>query len=264
MPAPGLGTMLLSTIWHSNYASDSCGYAFGGTVGYLQDNGALRFGTFSLPTTAAGPSMAYDSIHHGEVIELEFQHQILQAQKPPMTMRFLVFRNSAPMGNFRDALAASSTPDVTTVRRPTSKAGLCFNAEQAIADGGATGIFFRAGMNDGKSESYGFADADRTISFGGQISGSRWNRKEDAAAIAIGFSGLSSSHQAYLAAGGLGLNLGEGRRSYGPDSVLEADYSRAITPRLTGSLDFQRVRNPGYNRDRGPTLVIAARLHYSF
>jgi len=30
------------------------------------------------------------------------------------------------------------------------------------------------------------------------------------------------------------------------------------------SLDWQHIRNPGYNRDRGPVNIGSIRLHYEF
>ncbi len=176
----------------------------------------------------------------------------------------MAFRNVAPMGNFRDAIAAGSPPDLSGVRRTASKIGFGLNTEQALADGGDTGVFFRAGWNDGQTENYGFAESNSFVSTGTQISGARWKCPKDMAGIAISRSGLSSSHRDYLTAGGAGLSLGDGNLRYGPESALELYYSRALAQSTTVSLDLQYLKNPGYNRDRGPVPVIGLRIHRTF
>ena len=71
-----------------------------------------------------------------------------------------------------------------------------------------------------------------------------------------GFSGSSSR-----AAGGLGFFLGDGRLNYGGERILETFYSLGVTKGVSASLGYQRVANPGYNRDRGPANFIGLRLH---
>ena len=73
------------------------------------------------------------------------------------------------------ALATFSTAGYqVTQKRGAVKVGFGINIEQAIADGGDTGGFARLGWNDGATESYAFTEADRSLSFGGQLSGARW------------------------------------------------------------------------------------------
>ena len=49
----------------------------------------------------------------------------------------------------------------------------------------------------------------------------------------------------------------------GPEQIIETYYSLPLyTWRVT--FDYQFIDNPGYNRDRGPASVIAARLHSQF
>ena len=75
--------------------------------------------------------------------------------------------------------------------------------------------------------------------------------------------GISQNHREYLGFGGLGLVLGDGRLTYGPEKIMETYYNFPI-PLHSGifaALDFQYVDNPGYNRARGPVLIPGARLH---
>jgi high affinity Mn2+ porin len=67
----------------------------------------------------------------------------------------------------------------------------------------------------------------------------------------MAINGLSEPHREYLADGGVGFLLGDGRLNYGPEEIL-------VSP------DLQYVRNPGYNRDRGPVSIYGLRLHLEY
>ena len=100
---------------------------------------------------------------------------------------------------------------------------------------------------------------------GFSISGKRWGRKDDTVGIAGVVNNISKIHQAYLATGGLGILVGDGKLPHpGPEQIVETYYKIAITPHLALSLDGQLVVNPAYNRDRGPAPIMAARLHAQF
>jgi len=68
----------------------------------------------------------------------------------------------------------------------------------------------------------------------------------------------------YLALGGLGFFLGDGRLNYGPESTYEVFYRFNVWKRIWLSADYQFQLNPGYNRDRGPVNYIGLRLHTDF
>jgi high affinity Mn2+ porin len=72
---------------------------------------------------------------------------------------------------------------------------------------------------------------------------------------------LSDDHVAYLAAGGLGFLLGDGRLAYATERIVKAYYSARVRPGVLASVDLQYIVNPGYNSDRGPVLVTGLRLH---
>jgi hypothetical protein len=50
----------------------------------------------------------------------------------------------------------------------------------------------------------------------------------------------------------------------GPEEILETYYSCVAFSWATVSLDYQRVRNPAYNTDRGPVSIFAVRVHAQF
>jgi high affinity Mn2+ porin len=131
------------------------------------------------------------------------------------------------------------------------------------------GIFARASMHDGKTESYSFTEIDRSISAGFLGNGNAWKRPKDTWGGAFVVNGLSKSHQQYLQAGGLGFFLGDGNLSYKSEKIVEFFYSLALPTETLGvrsfvTLNYQRIENPGYNSARGPASIIGARLHLNF
>ena len=66
----------------------------------------------------------------------------------------------------------------------------------------------------------------------------------------------------YLAAGGLGILVGDGRLAHaGREHILETYYEAAVVSAVHVTLDYQWVGNPAYNRDRGPVSIVAVRVH---
>jgi high affinity Mn2+ porin len=81
-------------------------------------------------------------------------------------------------------------------------------------------------------------------------------------AVALVVNGISKAHEAYLAAGGLGILVGDGRLPHpGAETILEAYYSFAVIKGVHLTLDSQYIVNPAYDADRGPVEVIGLRLH---
>ena len=77
--------------------------------------------------------------------------------------------------------------------------------------------------------------------------------------------GLSPVHREYLAAGGLGFFIGDGRLNYHPEQIIEGYYSVALSGANAVSFDVQRIVNPAYNGDRrGPVNVVGVRFHLEF
>jgi high affinity Mn2+ porin len=72
---------------------------------------------------------------------------------------------------------------------------------------------------------------------------------------------ISGDQRSFLAAGGLGFSIGDGRLNYRPESIVEAYYSWQALKVFTVTVDYQRVENPAYNHDRGPVSVYSLRLH---
>ena len=96
------------------------------------------------------------------------------------------------------------------------------------------------------------------------LQGKRWNRPKDTVGLAGVVNGLGGPHRDYLAAGGLGFILGDGRLNYGPEMILETYYNWQMRKGVNLMLDLQGIDNPGYNRDRGPLFVVAVRAHFEY
>ena len=125
-------------------------------------------------------------------------------------------------------------------------------------------VFGRFGWNEGQHESYVYTEVDQTFELGGDLAGNRWSRPNDRLGLAVVSNAIKRDHQEYLALGGLGFLLGDGRLNYGREDILESYYTAHNWRGLFSSLDFQLIDHPGYNRDRGPIAVFSMRTHVDF
>jgi carbohydrate-selective porin OprB len=78
---------------------------------------------------------------------------------------------------------------------------------------------------------------------------------------AIALNGLARDHRDYLAAGGYGFLIGDGRLRYGYEEIAETYYSFQLAHHAVLTADFQLVEHPAYNRDRGPVAIGGVRVH---
>jgi hypothetical protein len=252
-----------NTAW--DYAADTRGYSYGFSASLVKPKWRLAFGVYMEPTFANGATFDRQ-IEKAQGSNLELT---LKPNDAGTVIRLLTYLNRGRLGNYDEALAigteTSSIPDVRADEKPgRTKYGYGLNFEQPIADNGETGIFGRLGWNDGHNETFSYTEVDREVSAGVQISGIHWNRVDDHLGIAYAFDGLSSDHKNYLAAGGLGMLIGDGKLSYGLEQILETYYRVQIGKYVQVSPDFQFIQNPGYNRDRGPAAVYSMRLRLSY
>ena len=250
-------TMWANAAW--DYPADTRGYTWGVAIEWYRGPWALRFGSLMEPKEANELQLDHDVRHaHGEVLELEHDHE-LGGQKG--AVRFLAFENHARMGVYEDAIAQNpSAPDVTATRAPGRvKYGFGLNAEQALTPD--VGLFTRAGWNDGKTESWAFTEVERTLTIGASSGGRAWGRDNDKFGLGIAFNGINRDHRGYLAAGGYGFMLGDGKLNYAPERLVDAYYAIALRSFGSFSLEVQRFANPAFNRDRGPVAVYGIRLH---
>jgi len=247
-----------------DYAADAWGYSTGVSIEYYRGPWTLRAGLFNLSKVPNGEVLEKGFGQNQLVGEIEHRHQIGGRDG---AIRLGLFRNRGRFGRFDDALALAATtgdaPDTALVRRRQTRVGGYFNLEQGVADN--VGVFARAGLIDGQIEPYDFTDVDRTLEAGVALDGAMWGRKGDTIGIAGVANGISSEHKAYLAAGGIGVLVGDGRLPHpGTEKIAELYYSWHPWAPVGVTFDYQFVDNPGYNRDRGPVHVFGLRLHGQF
>jgi high affinity Mn2+ porin len=248
-----------------DYAADTRGYSYGLIVGWIEPRWALRVARFLMPTSANGNVFDWDIRRaHGDNVELD-----LRPNAAGTVLRFLAYENHGRMGIYGEALAraqaAGQLPDIVADDAPgRRKYGFGLNLEQPLADSGETGLFLRAGWNDGATEDFVFTEVDRHLSAGLQATGTPWGRAADRLGVAVVVDGLSAAHSAYLAAGGKGFLLGDGRLNYGGEEILEAYYRFQVGPYLGLGPGSQFIEHPGYNRDRGPAMVLSLRLNVRY
>ncbi len=247
-----------------DYAANTRGYTWGAVVEYDDRRWALRFAEGFMPKVANGINLDADLRRaHSENVEFEFRRSLLPHREG--AVRLLGFVNHANMGSYGEAVDAflagrTRVPDITAhPLRTTIKYGFGVNLEQALNSW--LTAFARWGWNEGQHELFAYTEVDQTILVGAGASGKRWRRKLDRAGIAFVSNGISRDHQQYLALGGSGFLLGDGRLTYGRELILEGYYTVHLWRGVFASFDLQHITNPGYNRDRGPVLVPAVRLH---
>jgi carbohydrate-selective porin OprB len=247
-----------------DYAADARGYSWGAALEYFDGPWALRFARFMMPKEPNGLALNPSIFaSFGDQIELERSHTLGgQAGK----LRLLAYRNQADMAGYRDSLtdaaATGATPDLATSRKKRVKYGFGVNLEQSVSS--SVGVFARGSWNNGEAEEFAFTEIDRSISAGVLIKGTAWSRESDSFGVALVRNGISGPHRDYLAAGGLGFFIGDGRLSYRTENIFETFYSLGIVKEVWVSADFQRIFDPAYNSDRGPVSVASARFHYGF
>jgi high affinity Mn2+ porin len=62
----------------------------------------------------------------------------------------------------------------------------------------------------------------------------------------------------------LGILIGDGQLYYRPEQIVEVYYAYNLNRSVTLTFDYQFVKNPGYNADRGPVSIFSGRLHAQF
>jgi high affinity Mn2+ porin len=247
-----------------DYAADAWGFTYGTTAELTYDAKTLRGGLFTLSTVPNSQKLDTSFKQYSLVGELEAPYHLLPQDG---TFKILGFINYGRMGSYREAVrlghATDSTPDITLTRRYRSRMGLALNIEQPLA--ASIGFFARMSLSDGSKEVYEFADIHQSISTGLCLPGTLWNRPKDTSGIAVVGNHFSHDGRQYLASAGLGLLIGDGQLvHHGWEQILEAYYSVPFLDYFMISADYQYIKNPAYNPDRGPVSIFGLRTHAAF
>lgn len=257
-------------LWASaayDFPANLPGFTQGAVAELNRKDWAVRAGLFQVPkepnSDVLDPRITKKG---GAVVEFEQRFSLFDQ---PGKLRVGAFTNVGRTADYRTALASADIlglPDpndaALLTRRDRRKSGFYVNLEKALTDD--LGLFARASWNDGRSAILSFTDIDRSLSGGFALKGTMWDRPKDTIGLGATYNVISKAHHDYLAAGGLGLLLGDGRLNYAPERALEAYYKLNLAGPVDLTFDYQLVTRPGYNADRGPVNLFAARLHAEF
>ena len=244
-----------------DYAADAWGYTVGVAAERYQGPWSVRAGVFDGSNVPNSVHLE-PGVHEIQLnLELEKRHEILGH---PGKVTLTAFETRARLGLLDEAVqiaqATGNPADIAATRQLRDRVGADLNLEQEL--GQDLGMFARAGKASGNVEVYEFTDIDRTLAAGLALKGSRWGRADDTVGLAGIVNHISAAREEFLNAGGLGIVIGDGRLPHaGPEQILETFYNLGLVPQARLSLDYQFVKNPGYNRERGPVSIFAVRFH---
>jgi high affinity Mn2+ porin len=244
-----------------DYSADKVGLTYGATAELNQKQWALRSGYFLMQSVSNANNFDTKVFERGTyALELETRFSLFSQ---PGKLRTIAWLNSAFSGSYRETLNNPAfNLDIAQTRTGRIKYGYVVSLEQALTD--EVGVFGRWSWNDGKTEIMAFTDIDASLSLGASIKGTRWGRPDDVVGIGGAINALSRDHRDFIAAGGLGVLIGDGQLNYRRERILESYYAFALNKQLTLTGDYQLITNPAYNADRGPVHVFSGRLHGEF
>jgi high affinity Mn2+ porin len=247
-----------------DYAADAWGYTDGLALERYVGSWVLRGGVFDLSNIPNSESLEHGFHEFQMDAEIEKRYQLFGETG---RVRVTGFDSRGRMALLEDAIALAqatgTTPDPAAVRKYRSRLGVSLNLEQPLTS--SLGVFARVGKSAGNVEPYEFSDIDRSVAVGTSLNGTPWHRPADTIGLVAIDDGISAIREQYLALGGLGILVGDGRLPHpGAEQIVETYYSCAVLSQLFVSLDYQWVKNPGYNTDRGPAAVFAVRVHAQF
>ncbi len=249
-----------------DFAADARGFTEGGVVEWEDGKHALHAGVFRVAKDAN--TLALDTKY---LLGLQY---LLQGDRSytiagqPGTVRLLggvSHTRSTLWNDLTQGVQAGLPREVyfdNYQRAYRSKIMAGLNMEQQINQ--SFGVFARLGWNNGRNQNWMFTEMDWSVSAGVSVNGHGWQRPGDTVGLGFNVGGITQAHQRFLEAGGLGFITGDGRLNYGYESVVETYYDMRLAPGLHAALGGGFVKNPAYNRDRGPTPIVTARIHAAF
>jgi high affinity Mn2+ porin len=258
------------SIWAAgafDYPGDKLGLGYGAVTELNQKYWAVRLGYFLTGNEPNSNEFDMQLFKRGAYIaELELRPTLFARTGK---IRAAVWADTYFSGSYSEALnltllypGLDPTDAIVQTRTGRTKYGYYFNIEQPVTDN--VGVFGRWSWNNGKNEITAFTDIDYSLSLGTSIKGGAWGRTDDKIGIAGAMNGLSRDHRDYLAAGGLGILIGDSRLNYRPERILETFYALNLAKGWTLTFDYQFMVNPADNADRGPISFFSGRLHGEF
>ena len=194
-----------------DYAADAWGFSYGGVAEWYQGAWTLRGGVMDA-VHGAQPGRADPGVPPvpagwrarapPEVVRPRGQDQAARLHQPRPDGQ-LRRRYRAGRTHRRDAPTRPSC--ATTPPDPASRSTSSSRSATTPACSCAP-AWTRASTSPTSTPT-----STETVAAGGSIAATRWGRKDDTVALALVVNGISKQHEAYLAAGGLGILVGDGR-----------------------------------------------------
>jgi high affinity Mn2+ porin len=198
----------------------------------------------------------------------EFEGRYFLASRPGK-FRVGVWADTYFSGSYREAVdltlanpGLDPNDAILQTRTGRTKYGYYLNTEQSLTDD--VHLFGRWSWNNGKNEISAFTDIDWSLSGGVVVDGKLWDRPNDKIGLAGAINGLSRDHRDFLAIGGLGILIGDGRINYRPERIVETFYALNVCKGVILTFDYQFMTNPADNTDRGPISIFSGRMHAEF
>jgi high affinity Mn2+ porin len=260
------------SIWASgafDYPADRLGLTWGVTAELNRPRWAARLGYFLVGDQPNSNTFDMALFSRGGYVgELELRYKPYDR---PGSVRLGTWLTSTFAGSYSQAVAlAALDPNmsltandtIAQTRQGRIKYGFYLNFDQELSD--SVGLFGRFSWNDGRTEINAFTDIDTSLSLGLSVKGRAWGRPDDRIGIAGAWNNISGDHSGYLAAGGLGVLVGDGALTYASENIIETYYGFQIAKGIVVSADYQFLGNPAYNAVRGPVHVFSGRLSARF
>jgi high affinity Mn2+ porin len=252
-------SLMANDAW--DYPANTLGFTNGAAAELNTRAWSGRLGIFQVSKVANGLRLDWNLTHAwSSVAEVERRYS---PRGHPGALRVLAYDTRAHMGSYQDTLNNPSLDeDIALTAAYRYKYGFGINLDQEIRKN--LGVFARLGWSDGKNQTFEFTDVDRTFTTGLSLKGTGWSRPDDTVGLGLVMNGITAVHRQYLAAGGLGITIGDGALNYSAERIAETYYNCAIAKHFQLTLDYQYAQDPAYNRARGPVNLIAVRLHTEF
>jgi high affinity Mn2+ porin len=244
-----------------DYPANTLGFTNGAAVELNSRAWAGRLGIFQVSEVANGMRMDWNLAKAwSSAAEVERRYS---PKGHAGAIRLLAYDTRAHMGSYQETLNNPSLGEnIMLTGAYRFKYGFGINLEQEIRKN--LGAFARLGWSDGKNATWEFTDVDRTATGGLSLKGTWWRRPEDTVGLGVAVNGISAAHRQFLAAGGLGITVGDGALDYRSERIGEAYYDWKIAKHFQLTPDYQFAQNPAYNHARGPVNLFALRLHSEF
>ena len=252
-------SLMANDVW--DYPANTLGFTNGIAVELNTRAWAERVGVFQVSEVANGMRMDWNLAKAWSAVAEVERRYLLRGHAG--ALRLLAYDTRAHMGSYQETLNNPSLgANITLTAAYRYKYGFGLNLEQEIRKN--LGAFMRLGWSDGKNQVWEFTDVDRTATMGVSLKGARWRRPEDTVGLAAVVNGISAVHRQFLAAGGLGITVGDGALDYRSERFAETYYNWKIAKRFQLTFDYQFAQNPAYNHARGPVDLFALRFHTEY